>query len=86
MIEYREATSGNQYTNDLTQLNWYKNVPGLADENLDANLVTVSSELFRITVTATLDEMQSTTEAVVQREKESETEPWKCKVLNWKSD
>jgi general secretion pathway protein K len=86
MVEFREATSGNQYTNDLTQLNWYKNVPGMADVDLSADLVSVSSDTFRIEVTAKLDDMQSTTVAVVQREKESESEPWKCKVLNWKSD
>ena len=85
IVAYREATSGSLYTNDLTQLNWYKNVPGLAGTSIDENLITVSSQFFRITATATLDQVRLTTTAVIERVKPSETAQWQCKVLNWKS-
>lgn len=86
IIEYREARSGSQYTYNLTDINWYKNVPGLSDVQLDPALVTVSSQIFRLICTAKLNDVQVTTTAVVQREKPSDSEPWHCKVLNWKTE
>ena len=75
LIEYREALSGTQYTNDVTNINWYKNVPGFNGITIDPDLITVSSSVFRIVATA-----------IVQRERDSESAPWTCKVLNWKTE
>ncbi len=86
LVDYREAVSGMQYTNDLTNINWYKNVPGFAGITIDPELITVSSNVFRIVATAELNEIRTTTTAVVRRERSSETEPWQCKVLNWKTE
>lgn len=86
MIEYREALSGSEYTHDLTRLDWYRNVPGLADTTLNENLVTISSNIFRITATATLNNVHMTTTAVVERTKTSESGSWSCKVLNWQQE
>lgn len=86
MIEYREALSGAVYTNDVTQPNWYKNVPGLAGADIPAALLSVSSAIFRITATAQYNRVSVTTMAVIQREKVSETTPWQCKVLNWHTE
>lgn len=86
MVEHREATSGALYTNDITQPNWYKSVPGMADVEIDANLLSVVSTTFKITATAQIGTVTVVTTAVVQREKPSETAPWKCKVLNWKTE
>ena len=86
MIEYREALSGTQFTYDLASVNWYKNVPGLSDVSIDPSLISVSSDIFCITATAALNDVHLTTTAVIQREKPSEKESWKCKVLNWKTE
>lgn len=86
MIDYREALSGAEYTNDLTNINWYKNVPGLSDVNIEPDLIAVSSDVFRLIATAGLDGVQLTITAVVQREKPSETASWHCKILNWKTE
>ncbi|MEJ2038348.1 MAG: general secretion pathway protein GspK [Desulfosarcinaceae bacterium] len=86
MVEYREAMSGSQYTYNLTDINWYKNVPGLSDVTLDSSLISISSDIFRLICTAKLNEVQLTITAVVQREKPSESAPWHCKVLNWKTE
>lgn len=85
LVEYRVAVSGSQYTNDLTQPNWYKNVPGFGEGNLDSSLITLSSNIFQITATARLEDVKATTVAVVQREQDSESGRWQCKVLNWKA-
>ncbi len=86
LVEYREATSGDLYTNDLTKPNWYKNVPGFSDANISSELSSISSQIFRLTATATLNTVKVTTTAVVERVKDKETEPWRCKVLNWKTE
>lgn len=86
LIEYRQALSGSQYTHDLSRSNWYRDVPGLADVTLDQNLITTSSNFFRITARASLHDVQMTTTAVVQRIKNSEKSPWSCKVLNWQHE
>lgn len=83
LIDYREAISGTQYTNDLTNINWYKNVPGFAGISIEPDLITVSSNIFRIVAKAELGDVHTTTTAVVRREKDLETKPWQCKILNW---
>jgi general secretion pathway protein K len=83
MVDFREEKSDDQYSHPLTNLTWYKSVTGMSELTIDPNLITISSDIFRITATATLDDMRSTTVAVVQREKESDSSPWQCKVLNW---
>jgi general secretion pathway protein K len=85
IVEYRAALSGNQFSHDLTNVNWIKNVPGLSEVQIDPSLVTVSSNMFRIVAVARLDEARSAVTAVVQRLRPSETEPWQCKILNWKT-
>jgi general secretion pathway protein K len=86
LIEYREAVSGTQYTNDVTNINWYKRVPGFGSISLNPDLISVASDTFRIVATASMDEVRAVTTVVVQRERESDSSPWTCKVLNWKTD
>ena len=86
LIAYREATSGTLYTNDVTKLGWHNNVPGLAGVQIDPNLISVSSQIFRITASASLNNVRVTTTAVIERIKPQESEPWQCKVLNWKTE
>lgn len=86
LIEYREATSGTLFTNDVTRLDWYKNVPGLAGVEIDPDVLSVSSNIFRITAKASLNNVHVVTTAVVERAKPLETDPWQCKILNWKTE
>jgi general secretion pathway protein K len=86
LVDYRDAVSGTQYTNDLTNINWYKNVPGFAGITLDPELISISSNVFRIMATADLKGTQSTTTAIIRRERETPSSPWQCKVLNWKTE
>lgn len=86
LLEHREATDGDLYTNDLTKPDWYKNVPGFAEANVNSALYGVTSQFFRLTATATMNNLQLVTTAVVERIKPKESEPWQCKVLNWKTE
>lgn len=86
LVEYREAVDGTQYLNDLTRKDWYKGVPGFGSITIDPEMLTVSSDTFRIVATAKLNDLMSSATVVVRREKKKDDAPWRCKVLNWKYD
>jgi general secretion pathway protein K len=83
LYDYRNETSESGYIHDLTSPKWYKNVPGMGDITIDPNLITTSSDIFRIESTATLMEMKMKITAVIKREKNTNTGKWICSVLGW---
>lgn len=76
-----EADNGEAFENR----NWYKDAPGASDIEIDPGLITVSSDLFRIEVTAALHETALITETIIQREKQKKTGKWICKTLRWEA-
>jgi general secretion pathway protein K len=86
IFEYRVEKSDNQYINTLSGLDWYKNVPGLEDLSLPPELITNTSDIFRIVSTATLHGMAQSIEAVVQRETGKNSGKWRCRVLHWQTN
>ena len=86
LVGFREAVDGTQYLNDVTRPDWYKGVPGFSGITIDPDLLTVSSDTFRIIATAKLNEIEAAATVVVRREREKDNDPWRCKVLNWKYD
>lgn len=83
LADYRTARADETYINDITRVQWYKNVPGAGDITINPDLITVSSDLFRIVSTATRSSGSTTINAVVQREQEPNTGRWICKTLSW---
>ena len=86
IFNYRQETTDSKYINDLSDPAWYKNAPGCSDIQIDPGLITASSDLFRIESTATLNEMETTTTAVVRRETDKKTGKWMCRVLSWQTE
>lgn len=86
MVDYREETSDSQYIHDLSRTSWYQSVPGLSDTEIDPNLITTASDVFRIEAVTTLRELKLKLTAVVKREKNEKTGKWGCRVLRWKSE
>lgn len=86
IIEYREEKDGDTFVNDLSSLTWYKSVPGLSDININADLITVRSDVFRITAVASLHDSQSSATAIVYREQLKKTGKFICRVLSWKGE
>ena len=84
MFDYRIESSESGYIHDLTSPSWFKNVPGMADIDIDPNLITIASDFFRIESIATLMEMKMKITAVIHREKNVKTGKWICTVLEWK--
>jgi len=83
IYEYRMETSESLYIHDLSSPAWYKNVPGVGDAIIDPNLITTSSDFFRIESTAKLKTMKVKITAVVKRENNAKTGQWECNILRW---
>jgi len=81
--EYRLEKSEETFAHDLSDANWYKNVPGAGDLDIAPELITTSSDLFRVEASASLNDQKLTATVVVQREKDSETGRFRCRVLSW---
>ena len=83
LYDYRQETSDGNYLHDLTSPSWYKNVPGFSSIEINPELITTSSDIFRITATAKIHKIQAIITAVIKREKLKNSGKWHCKVLNW---
>ncbi len=82
IVAYRSETSNDNFVHDLSDVNWYKNVPGCSELNIAPDLITVSSDFFQIEATAIMGETKLTRTVVARREKDAETGQWYCRVLN----
>ncbi len=84
IYNYRNEQENGEFLHDLTGGAWYKNVPEVpSDLTIDPNLITSSSDFFRITATAELNGIERSANVVIHREKEPETGKWQCRVLSW---
>ena len=85
IYDFRQETSDSNYIHNLSGSKWYKDVPGCGDTIIEPELITTSSDLFRIESDATLHEMKFNITTIVQREKDNKSGKWKCKVLSWEA-
>ena len=83
--DFREAALETEESPDFSNPGWYKEIPGFGDINLNTNLITVSSDIFRIESEAKLQDQTLMTTAVVERVKDAKTGKWYCKILSWKT-
>jgi len=81
IYEYRMETADGVYINNLSEVTWYKQVPGCGDMDIDENIIKIASDIFRIEAHAKLHGAARIITAVVKREKYVETGKWKCSVL-----
>ena len=86
IYDYRRETSEDKYIHNLSNPNWYKKIPGLGDIEIDPNLITTTSDVFRIESVAELNAIKMTVAAVVKREKNKNTGKWDCRVLRWQEE
>ncbi|MCP3953577.1 MAG: type II secretion system minor pseudopilin GspK [Desulfobacterales bacterium] len=81
IYDYRKLLIDQKDFSAFESLNWYKQAPGCSDLEIDSDLLTAASELYRIEAAATLNGAAMVTETVVRREKHPETGRWICNVL-----
>jgi len=85
LYEYRIEKAGEDYSHDLSSPTWYKGVLGVADVGIDPNLVTTSSNLFRVVAVAVLNDVRLTTTAVVERQRAPKSRKWQCRIIDWQA-
>jgi general secretion pathway protein K len=83
LADFRVAKADETYIHPITRAQWYQDVPGAAGVTISPDLITVSSDLFRIVATAKRNQRSHRITTVVQREKEQDSGRWICKTLIW---
>jgi general secretion pathway protein K len=81
--ELRQQAVTDKEAPDFSNPNWYKNIAGLGDLNLDTKMLTTASDIFRIISEAKVNDSVLTTTAVVERQKNDKSGKWTCKILSW---
>jgi general secretion pathway protein K len=66
--------------NDIANINWYKEVPGMGDITIDAGVITTSSTHFQIVSEGIKDTLRKQITGIVERKDQ------KLKVLSWKAE
>ena len=85
IYEYRQEKSDDEFIHDLTSPTWYREAPGCGDLDIDPDLITTQSDIFRIESTAQMNDLKMTVDTVVRRQKASKTGKWICKTLSWQA-
>ena len=80
---YRRPSENGDEAADLTTANWLQNIPGAGDINVDTELITFQSDLFRVNAVAGLDNMRETLTAIIQRYQAPETGKFQCRIIQW---
>ena len=83
IFDYRMEASETEFLHDLSDPKWYKNAPGCGDLNLDPELITNSSDIFRIVSMAQKDTAAITVSTVVRRIKNEQTGKLNFEILSW---
>ena len=85
IFDFRQEAAADKDSNDFSNPEWYKEITGLGDFAMNTNLVTTSSDVFRIKSEASINETKTAVITVVQRVQSPESRKWTCKILNWKT-
>ena len=82
IMDYRQTLVDTGAEQKLSDPFWYQDIPGFADVDIDPDLITTSSDVFRITAVAKQADMELAVNAVIHRELATEGK-WRSKVLSW---
>jgi general secretion pathway protein K len=81
IFEYRGAAIEDGQVDLLADPQWYQDAPGCGALEIDPDLLTISSDLFRIESTAAMADQELTLVAVVRRIQDAESGTWKAQIL-----
>ena len=86
IFDFREEIAAGKDDHDFSDPKWYKEIVGLSDVPINLNLITTTSDVFRIKSEASLNVIKTSVTTVVQRVQNPESNKWTCKILSWKSE
>ena len=79
----REEMATDKSAPDFSNPAWYQNIAALSGLNLDSNLLTTASDIFRIVSEAKVNDSKLIATAVVERQKNENSGKWTCQILSW---
>ncbi len=85
LYDYRQEIVAGKDVHDFSSTKWYKNIPGFGDIAIDPNLISVSSDVFRIESEAAINNIKTSVTAVIQRVQRPQSGKWTCKILSWQT-
>lgn len=85
ILQYRQELEQTEALDVLSTPKWYQNAPGAADVEIDPNLISLTSDVFRIESRASLNDATLSVIAIVQRRQAQNSGQWVCKALRWQT-
>lgn len=86
LSELRQEATADKDNHDFSNPQWYKEIAGFGDIAVNPNLITTSSDVFRVKSEAAINETKASVTAVVQRVQSPESHKWTCKILSWEQE
>ena len=83
--EFRQEMTEGKDKHDFSSSEWYKSISGFSDVTIDPKLITTSSDVFRIASEASMNSINMSVTAVVQRIQSPESGNWTCNILSWQT-
>jgi len=85
IFQYRRELEENEAFDILSTPKWYQNAPGATDVEIDPNLISLSSDVFRIESRARLNDSSFSVSAILLRQQSQNSGQWACKTLRWQT-
>ena len=86
LYDFRQEMAAGKDVHDFSSTQWYKDISGFSDVAINPNLITTSSDVFRIESEASLNNIKLSVTAIVKRIKIPESGKWTCKILSWQTE
>jgi general secretion pathway protein K len=83
IIEYRTALEEKESIEILADALWYKQAPGCSDLSIAKELITVTSNLYRINARARMAPSVLSITAMVERSTDPESGETRCRIVTW---
>lgn len=84
VVSFRDEKSEGKFVHQLEK-KWYKKCPGCTDIKFQEDLITDSSDIFKIISTAKDGDYNISIETIIQRKK-GKNGKWECEILKWVMD
>ncbi len=83
LYDLRQQAATEKDAPNLSDPTWYKKIAGFGGLNIDSDLLTTTSDIFRIVSEAKVNDSKLIATAVVERQKNEKSGKWSCKILSW---
>jgi len=85
IFQYRQELEQSDALDALSAPKWYQNAPGAADVEIDPNLISLVSDVFRIESRAILNDTTVSVTTILHRRQARNSGRWVCKALRWQT-